>query len=114
MKTMTRSNLHIILTNGTKIRCVADSSSAPEQGYIVEELILPLLKLTDALAELTLIREHCTMNEQRSNADYRYEINLITKRVSFFEERYDSGRDTFDRGEDITDRYEAYLYMIRC
>jgi hypothetical protein len=110
---MTRSNLHIILTNGKKIKCVADSSSAPEQGYIVEELILPLLKTGDAIQELKLIRQHCTMNEQRSNADYRYEINLITRRVSFFEERYDSGKDRFDRGEDITDRYEIYLNMLR-
>jgi hypothetical protein len=53
------------------------------------------------------------MNEQRSNADYRYEINLITRRVSFFEERYDAGKDRFDRGEELTDRYDAYLHMIR-
>lgn len=55
---MTRSNLHILLTNGKKIRCVADSSSAPEQGCIVEKLILPLLRYKNAEKELELIREH--------------------------------------------------------
>ncbi len=35
---MTRSNIHITLSNGKKLKCVADSSSAPEQGYIVEDL----------------------------------------------------------------------------
>ena len=110
---MTRSNIHIILTNGKKLKCVADSSSAPEQGYIVENLILPLLGSGNAEEELKLLREHCTMNEQRINATYRYEINLITKRISFFEENYDSGRDRFIRGEDITGRYDNYLFMIR-
>ncbi|MFD0764539.1 penicillin-binding protein [Mucilaginibacter lutimaris] len=110
---MTRSNLHIILTNGKKTKCVADSSSAPEQGYIVENLILPLLRLSDPEKELILIREHCTMNEQRINATYRYEINLITKRVSFFEEDFNSGEDRFIRGEDITERYDAYLNAIK-
>ena len=45
---MTRSNLHIKLSNGKSIICVADSSSAPEQGYIVERLFLPLLSLDTA------------------------------------------------------------------
>jgi hypothetical protein len=36
---MTRSNLYITLTNGETINCVADSSSAPEQSYIVESLL---------------------------------------------------------------------------
>ncbi|WP_426477524.1 hypothetical protein ACP3T3_20235 [Chryseobacterium sp. CBSDS_008] len=39
---MTRSNLHITLSNGEEIICVADSSSAPEQGYFVEEILMPL------------------------------------------------------------------------
>lgn len=110
---MTRSNMHIVLTNGKKIKCVADSSSAPEQGYIVENLIIPLLELNEATAETKLIREHCTMNDQRANATYRYEINLITKRVSFFEEEYDSGMDRFVRGENITERYDIYLIAIK-
>ncbi|RFZ91119.1 penicillin-binding protein [Mucilaginibacter conchicola] len=110
---MTRSNMHIILTNGKKIKCVADSSSAPEQGYIVENLIQPLLKFKHASRELELIKEHCTMNEQRINATYRYEINLLTGRVALFTEEYDSGMDRFIRGEDITERYETYLRMIK-
>jgi hypothetical protein len=110
---MTRSNIHIILTNGKKIKCVADSSSAPEQGYIVENLIQPILLLQDPEAEMKLLKEHCTMGEQRSNAAYRYEINLLTKRVSFFEERYDFSMDRFDRGEDITERYDTYLIQIK-
>lgn len=110
---MTRSNIHITLSNGKKLKCVADSSSAPEQGYIVEDLILPLLALEDGNAELKLLTEHCTMGEQRINATYRYEINLLKKRVSFFEEGYDFGKDKFERGEDITQRYHDYLYMIK-
>jgi len=110
---MTRSNIHIILTNGRKIKCVADSSSAPEQGYIVEKLIQPILMLNDPDAEMKLLKEHCTIGEQRINATYRYEINLLTKRVSFFEERYDFGKDRFDRGEDITERYDAYLIQVK-
>ena len=45
---MTRSNLHIKLSNGKSIICVADSSSAPEQGYIVEQILLPLLSFDDS------------------------------------------------------------------
>jgi len=110
---MTRSNIHILLSNGKKIKCVADSSSAPEQGYIVENLIQPLLNLSDAKAEIKLLKEQCTMDEQRTNAAYRYEINLLTKRVSFFEETYDYGKSRFNRGEDITERYDEYLVMIK-
>ncbi|MCC8407748.1 penicillin-binding protein [Mucilaginibacter sp. UR6-1] len=110
---MTRSNLHIILSNGKKIKCVADSSSAPEQGYIVENLLLPLLEISEAEAELKLLREHCSMNEQRINAMYRYEINLLTKRVSFYEESYNDGTGRFTRGENITERYDAYIRMIK-
>jgi hypothetical protein len=110
---MTRSNIHIILTNGRKVKCVADSSSAPEQGYIVENLIFPLLSLNDGQAELALLKEHCTMGEQRSNATYRYEINLRSKRVNFYEENYNSGQDRFIRGENITERYDSYLFLIK-
>ncbi|RWY47483.1 penicillin-binding protein [Mucilaginibacter gilvus] len=110
---MTRSNMHIILTNGKKMKCVADSSSAPEQGYIIENLILPLLKVRNPAGELKLLKEHCTMGEQRINADYRYEINLLTGKVSFFLEKYDFGKDRFERGDDITERYDEYLVMIK-
>jgi hypothetical protein len=110
---MTRSNIHITLSNGRKVKCVADSSSAPEQGYIVENLILPILTLNNPHKELLLIQEHCTMGEQRANAAYRYEISLLKKRVSFFEEKYDFGKDKFERGEDITERYDSYLVMIK-
>lgn len=81
---MTRSNLHIKLSNGKSIICVADSSSAPEQGYIVEHLLLPLLSLDDIEKEMYLLSEHCTMDERRINADYRYTIDLTTKEVKFF------------------------------
>jgi len=110
---MTRSNIHIILSNGKKIKCVADSSSAPEQGYIVENLILPLLAMSNASGELLLLKEQCTMNEQRSNAEYRYEINLLNKSVSFYEEHYHSGKEKFIRGENITERYDQYLTAIK-
>ena len=73
---MTRSNIRITLSNGRILKCVADSSSVPEQGYIVENLILPLLASADSTAELKLLTEHCTMDEQRGNADYRYHIDL--------------------------------------
>ncbi|MFC0513101.1 penicillin-binding protein [Mucilaginibacter angelicae] len=110
---MTRSNIHITLSNGRKIKCVADSSSAPEQGYIVENLILPLLKLNNAGEELRLLQEHCTMCEQRINATYLYEISMQTKLVYFYEESYDFGRGRFIKGEDITQRYDSYLLMIK-
>jgi hypothetical protein len=108
---MTRSNIHITLSNGKKLQCVADSSSAPEQGYIVEDLILPLLD--NSTAELKLLTEHCTMGEQRINATYRYIINLQIKSVAFFEEHYDFGKGTFSKGEDLTQRYNDYLYMTK-
>lgn len=109
---MTRSNLYITLTNGEAIICVADSSSSPEQGYIVENLLLPLLLLNDAEAERTLLEEHCAMNELRTNATYRYEINLQTKGVAFFEERYFYKTDIFRKGENLTQRYTDYLLTI--
>jgi hypothetical protein len=110
---MTRSNIHITLSNGKKLQCIADSSSAPEQGHIVEELIQPLFALDNGTAELRLLTEYCTMGEQRSNATYRYIINLQTKAVAFFEEHYDFGKGTFSKGEDLTQRYNDYLYMIK-
>jgi len=110
---MTRSNIHIKLSNGNIIDCVADSSSAPEQAYIVETLIQPLLALNDAAKELAMLEEHCTMNEQRINATYRYIINLQTKAVHFFEENYDYQNDKFYTGADLTHRYFAYLETLR-
>jgi hypothetical protein len=109
---MTRSNLHITLSNGEYIRCVADSSSAPEQGYIVESLLLPLLALRNPAQESALIRAHCTMDEQRSNADYRYEIDLPARKISFYEENYLPAKDSFKKGLDLTGRYISYLKKI--
>jgi hypothetical protein len=104
--------MYFTLSNGFKVSCVADSSSAPEQGYIVEQLLLPLLALNNSKKEMRLIQEHCTMNELRVNADYRYEIDLTTKTIEFFEERYFYKTDAFRRGENLTDRYSAYLLTI--
>lgn len=109
---MTRSNLYITLSNGEAVICVADSSSSPEQGYIVENLLLPLLSLNDATAERTLLGEHCAMDELRMNATYRYEINLQTKAVAFFDEIYFYKTDIFRKGENLTCRYTAYLSTI--
>lgn len=109
---MTRSNLDIKLSNGKTVICVADSSSAPEHGYIVEMLLLPLLSLDDGEQELLLLKEHCTMDERRVNADYRYTIDLITKEVRLFEEHYSYSSDTFRKGEELTQRYDDYLKTI--
>lgn len=109
---MTRSNLYIILTNGERMACVADSSSAPEQGYFVEQVLIPLLSFTDAAKETALIAEHCTLNELRANATYRYEIDLQKKQVRFFEEHYYPKQDVFQKGAERTDRYIAYLESI--
>lgn len=106
---MTRSNLYITLSNGEQIIVVADSSTAPEQGFIVETLILPLLSCNNAEQELYLLGLYCSFNDQRINADYRYEIDLPKKKVGFYEERYFYKTDVFRRGKDLTDRYIAYL-----
>jgi hypothetical protein len=110
---MTRSNLHIKLSNGKSIICVADSDSAPEQGYIVEQLILPLLSLENSEKELELLMEHCTMNERRCNATYRYTIDLTTKEVRFFEETFNYHTETFHKGKEITKRYNDYLETLQ-
>jgi hypothetical protein len=91
---------------------VADRSSAPEQGYFVERVILPLLALRDAGEQLRIIRAHCTMNEQRVNASYRWEIDLENYRIRFYEENYHPGRDTFKKGLDLTGRYLSCLKKI--
>ncbi len=109
---MTRSNLHITLSTGKKLICVADSSSAPEQGYIVERLILPLLALNDPSAELELLNEHCTMDERRCNAYYRYYIDLRNKSVKFFEENFSYKTERFKRGADLTVRYTNYVQSL--
>jgi hypothetical protein len=109
---MTRSNLHITLSNGRHLKCVADSSSAPEQGYIVEYLLLPLLSFKDPKEELALITEQCTMDEQRTNAEYRYTIDLKNEHIGFYEEHYNQGKDTFKKGIDLTGRYISYLKKL--
>ncbi len=110
---MTRSNLYITLSNGEKLICVADSSSTPEQGYIVENLIIPLLSFSNAEHELALLDEHCTMNDQRINADYRYEINLPKQTVAFYDEMYFFKTGAYRKGENLTRRYIAYLEKIQ-
>lgn len=109
---MTRSNMHITFSNGKSIICVLDSSSAPEQGYIVEDILLPLLALNDADQELSLIKKHCTMDERRCNAYYRYYVNLMTKEVTLFEENYSYRADRFSKGKDITQRYTNYVKTL--
>ncbi|QTE43659.1 MULTISPECIES: hypothetical protein [Mucilaginibacter] len=109
---MTRSNLHITLSNGDKLQCVADGSSAPEQGYIVEHLLLPLLSFHDAKKEMALITEHCTLGGQRTNADYRYIIDLKNEHIGFYEEHYNYGKDTLKKGIDLTGRYISYLKKL--
>jgi hypothetical protein len=109
---MTRSNLYITLSNGKQLIAVADSSSAPEQGYIVENLILPLLSFDNADNEMALLTEHCTLNELRANATYRYEIDLKAETITFYEERYNNSKDTFKKGLDLTGRYISYLKKI--
>ena len=59
-----------------------------------------------------MLKEHCTMDERRANADYRYTIDLTTKEVKFFEEHYSYTKDTFRKGKDITERYDEYLKTI--
>jgi hypothetical protein len=105
---MTRSNLYITLSDGRKLKGVADSSSAPEQGYIVEELLIPLLSFNDAEKELALLKEHCCMDELRVNATYRYAIDLKKKEVCFYEENYNYQKGTFKLGKNLTDRYANY------
>jgi len=109
---MTRSNLHIKLSNGKSIICVANGSSAPEQGYIVETVLQPLLLFDDSGQEIALLSEYCTMDERRANATYRYTINLITKEIRFFEEHYSYSKDTFRKGKDITERYDSYVKQL--
>lgn len=106
---MTRSNLHITLSDGQQIICVADSTSAPEQGYIVEEVFIPLMNLDDPIKELEFLKKHCTMDERRANATYRYYINLITKEVTMFEEHFNYTSEKFRKGKDITERYTSYI-----
>ncbi|WON94325.1 MULTISPECIES: penicillin-binding protein [unclassified Sphingobacterium] len=109
---MTRSNLHITLSDGQQIICVADSTSAPEQGYIVEEVFMLLMKLDDSSKELSFLKKHCTMDERRANATYRYYINLITKEVTMFEEHFSYTSEKFRKGKDITQRYTNYVEYL--
>lgn len=109
---MTRSNLHITLSDEQQIICVADSTSAPEQGYIVEEVFMPLMNLDDSSKELSFLKKHCTMDERRANATYRYYINLITKEVTMFEEHFSYTSEKFRKGKDITERYTNYVEYL--
>lgn len=109
---MTRSNLHIHLSNGQFILCVAESSSAPEQGYFVEEVLQPLIRLQNPKQELALLTEHCTLHEQRVNATYRYVVDLRSRQVQFFEENYHYNKDRFYVGNDLTSRLTAYCSGI--
>jgi len=106
---MTRANIHIKLSDGSKINCVCDSTSAPEQGYFVENLLLPLLTFNDADKEILLLNQSCAMHELRTNAGYRHIINLQTKAVHFFEETYDYEKGRFSTGDNLTDRYHDYI-----
>jgi hypothetical protein len=110
---MTRSNLYITLSDGSSFICVADSSSAPEQGYFVESVLLPLLSLKDKEKEVALLTEHCTLNELRANAAYRYEIDLQRSEFSFYEEVYNFQFDHFKKGRNLTARVIAYLDKIQ-
>ncbi|WPU99065.1 hypothetical protein SNE26_23925 [Mucilaginibacter sp. cycad4] len=109
---MTRSNLHITLSDGNLLQGVAESSSAPEQGYFVEQVILPLLSFKHPEKELALLAEHCTLHEQRINATYRYEIDLQAERITFYEEHYSCSKDAFKKGIDLTGRYISYLKKL--
>ena len=109
---MTRSNIHIHLSNGQFIQCVADSSSAPEQGYFAQEVLQPLFTLQDAAKEQQLLAAHCTMDEQRANATYRYVIDLRTGQIQLHEENYDYNKDRFFTGHDLTSRLNAYCSGI--
>jgi hypothetical protein len=110
---MTRSNLYITLTDGSSFICVADSSSAPEQGYFVESVLIPLLNLKDKEKEIALLTEHCTLGEQRVGASYRYQINLQKGEFSFHEEVYNFQFDSFKKGRNLTGRVIAYLDKIQ-
>lgn len=110
---MTRSNLHITLSNGKKFICVLDGSSAPEQGYIVEDILLPLLSYDNSEWEMSLIKKHCTMGERRANAYYRYTIDLTTKEIRMFEEHYNYNKDVFQKGKEITECYTDYIKKIK-
>ncbi|MDB5143432.1 MAG: penicillin-binding protein [Mucilaginibacter sp.] len=110
---MTRSNLYIILSDGRSFDCVAESSSAPEQGYFVETLLIPLLNLKNTEKEINLLTEHCTLGELRTNASYRYHLNLQKGEFSFHEEVYNFQFDTFKKGRNLTGRVIAYLDKIQ-
>ncbi len=112
---MTRSNIYITLSNGKKLFFVCDNSSAPEQGYIVENIIQPLLQLNDQAKECEFILEHSdSIRELRVNATYRYEIDLRKKTVKFFEEHYNYRVDKFYKGKDLTEeRYVPYVNALK-
>lgn len=112
---MTRSNVYITLSNGKKFHFVIDGSSAPEQGYIVEKFLDPLLAINDGPKELMFIHEHSdSINELRTNASYRYIIDLRKKTVKFYEENYNYKTDKFQRGKDLTEeRFIPYIKTLK-
>jgi hypothetical protein len=109
---MKRSNLYITLSDGSKLFAVADSKSAPEQGYIVEQLLQPLLAINNATKEKELLKEHCCINQLRPNARYDYFIDLQLKEVRFYAVKFDCKSDIFIVLNDLTDSYHAYLKKI--
>jgi hypothetical protein len=111
---MTRSNVYITLTGGKKLFFVLDSSSAPEQGYIVENFFIPLLALNDAGKEMEWIEAFAdAINEKRINAAYRYLVDLEKKSVRFFKEHYNYKSETFHRGKELTEeRYLPYVQAL--
>ncbi|MBL4675893.1 MAG: penicillin-binding protein [Mucilaginibacter sp.] len=107
---MTCANLHIKLSDNVLVQCVWESSSAPEQGSIVEKLLFPLLDMNDSQRELGLLMDCCAMFELRANAEYRYIINLRTKTVHLFEEIYDCVIDKYYTGKNLTNRLLDYMH----
>lgn len=49
------------------------------------------------------------MDERRANADYRYYIDLITKKVTMFKEHFNDTSEKFRKGKEITQRYTSYV-----
>lgn len=110
---MTRLNSYITPTIGDTVICASDSSSAAGQGYRVESLLLPRLSLSEADGERARFNGHCSMNELRCTATSRYQINLQNKTIAFFDQIYSCTTAAFRKGKDLTQRYTAYLLLIK-
>jgi|GEM_PF-1564290 len=109
---MRPTNLLITLSNGKSIIYVAEYSTRPENGYFVQNVLLPLMLLNDSEEEISFLNKHCTLSERRINAMYRYQINLAIKKVKVFEEIYNSYCNIF-LGNEITKRYLKYLTTLK-